>query len=100
MPAVRIEVLKIVSADFPGWVECSLVDAAGTEWRFVEKVPVVLRDGTSHLAFLPRPGLLACTVMRAGEDEVTTIETDVLSTNGQSVFQVMARQLLEMTQPD
>jgi hypothetical protein len=44
VPAVRVEVLKIVSTDFPGWVECRFVEAAGTEWRFVEKVPVVLRD--------------------------------------------------------
>lgn len=94
MQGVRIEVLKLVDTDFPGWVECSLVDAAGTEWRFVEKAPVVLHDSSSHLEFLPRPGVIACVVMQDGD--VTTIETGVASTNGQSVFQVLAAQLLEM----
>ncbi|HEV7239158.1 MAG TPA: hypothetical protein VGQ36_07945 [Thermoanaerobaculia bacterium] len=96
MQCVRIEVLKLVRADSPGWVECSLVDAAGTEWRFVEKVPVVLRDDVSHLAFLPRPGVLACAVTRREENDVATIETHVESINGQTVFQVLATQLLEM----
>ena len=95
MQGVRIEVLKLVRSDSPGWVECSLVDSAGTEWLFVEKVPVVLHDHESHLAFLPRPGVLAC-VRRNEEGDVATIETHVESTNGQTVFQVLAAQLMEM----
>jgi hypothetical protein len=96
MQGVRIEVLKLVRADSPGWVECSLVDSAGTEWRFVEKVPVVLHDHESHLAFLPRPGVLACAVTLREEGEVATIETHVESTNGRTVFQVLATQLVEI----
>ncbi len=94
MQGVRIEVLKLVDTDFPGWVECSLVDAAGTEWRFVEKAPVVLHDSSTHLEFLPRPGILACVVMQDGD--VKTIETGVPSTSGQCVFQVRPAQLLDM----
>ena len=96
MPGVRVEVLKIVDTDSPGWVECILIDAAGTEWRFVEKVPVVLDAHESHLEFLPRPGVLACEIVRRDEGDMTTIETGVESTNGQSVFQVRAVQLFEM----
>ena len=95
MQAVRVEVLRLVRSESPGWVECSLVDSAGTEWLFVEKVQTVLHDHESHLAFLPRPGLLACAVTRE-ESEVATIETHVESTNGQTVFQVLAAQLVEM----
>lgn len=94
MQGVRIEVLKLVDTDFPGWVECSLVDAAGTEWRFVEKAPVVLHDSSTHLEFLPRPGILACVIVQDGD--VKTIETGAPSISGQSVFQVLAAQLLEM----
>jgi len=95
MRGVRIEVLEIVDASFPGWVECSLVDASGAEWRFVEKAPVVLRDHESHLAFLPRPGVLACAISQRDAAGVITIETDVQSTSGQSVFRVRATQLVE-----
>lgn len=94
MHAVRVEVLRLVRSESPGWVECSLVDSAGTEWRFVEKAPVVLQDDVAHLAFLPRPGMLAC-VRRDEGGEVATIETHVESTNGQNVFQVLATRLLE-----
>ena len=95
MQGVRIEVLKLVDTDSPGWVECSLVDASGTEYRFVEKAPVVLVNHESHLAFLPRPGILACEV-RHEEGETLTIKTDVESTSGEMVFQVRASQLSEL----
>lgn len=95
MQAVRVEVLRLVRSESPGWVECRLVDSAGTEWLFVEKVPMVLHDDVAHLAFLPRPGILAC-VRRDEDGDVATIETHVESTNGQSVFQVLATKLLEM----
>ena len=95
MQGVRIEVLELVDTDSPGWVECSLVDASGTEWRFVEKLPVVFETHAAHLEFLPRPGLLACVILRREEGNMATIETDVPSVNGQSVFQVHLRQLLD-----
>ena len=95
MQGVRIEVLKLVDTDSPGWVECSLVDASGTEYRFVEKAPVVLVNHESHLAFLPRPGILACEIIRGDEGEVVTIRTDVADKSGGDVFQVLVSQLSE-----
>lgn len=96
MPRVRIEVLELVDTASPGSVECSLIDASGTEWRFVEKLPVVLDTHESHLEFLPRPGVLACVIVRREEGDVITIETDVACTTGQSVFRVRAGQLHEV----
>ena len=93
---VHIEVLALVDTAFPGSVECSLVDASGVEWRFVEKLPVVLDTHEFHLEFLPRPGVLACVIVRREEGDVVTIETDVACTTGQTVFQVRATQLHEL----
>lgn len=95
MRGVRIEVLALVDASSPGWVECLLVDASGAEWRFVEKAPVVLRDHEGHLAFLPRPGVLACAIAQSETGDLITIETGIASTSGQCVFQVRAAQLVE-----
>ena len=43
MLAVRVNISRYVDESFPGWVECSLVDAYGYDHVFVEKVPVVTR---------------------------------------------------------
>lgn len=41
MASIAVEITQLVDEQFPGFVECRLVDATGVEHRFVEKGPVV-----------------------------------------------------------
>ena len=47
MPAVAVEVIRFVDDSFPGWVEFVLHDACGTNWFFVDKVPVLSTEELS-----------------------------------------------------
>jgi hypothetical protein len=40
---VRVNISRYADESFPGWVECTLVDAYGYDHVFVEKVPVVTK---------------------------------------------------------
>src|SRR5262245_26060575 len=104
MKAVRVVIRKYVDPAVPGWVECTLVDAAGREVRFVEKVPVVTEaDLAPHSAY-PQTGVIACEVLRTRQDaegrELATISTvkpwGVESAEGQTEFEVSCEQLLEI----
>lgn len=103
MPAVRVEIVRYVSPDNPGWVELRLLDASGVEHRFIEKVPVIsLEDLTPDTPY-PRPGVIACAVVarrrEPGGREVVTVDTEapwgVESTEGLARFEVLATQLAE-----
>lgn len=38
---LAVTITRLVDDAFPGWVECLLLDAAGNQHWFTEKVPVV-----------------------------------------------------------
>lgn len=56
---VRIEILRFVADDQPGWVECRLVDALGRVHLFVEKAPIVSEAPLDRDSSYPQPGAIA-----------------------------------------
>jgi len=40
MPLVSVQIVRFVNRDFPGWVECELVDADGRCRVIRDKVPM------------------------------------------------------------
>ena len=98
---INVRIVRWISDDNPGWVECEFTDVDGRTWLFREKWPVVsseLIDGTS--AF-PCPGVIACQVIgsKSGNDARDEIEVDttqpwgVESVEGVSRFRVFSDQL-------
>ena len=102
--AVKIEITKFVDEGQPGWVECSLEDAAGQKHLFIEKVPVVTLEELDAGSFYPRAGVFACEVierMRSENRSIVRISTAspwaIESVDGQTQFEVLSDQLEEIT---
>jgi hypothetical protein len=99
---IRVSIVRFVDAHFPGWVECSLIDAAGVEHLFVEKGPVVSSEALRTDTAYPRPGVIACTVVAENTDkpETVTVDTDqpwgVASTEGRSRFDIFRQDLVDL----
>jgi hypothetical protein len=104
MKAVRVEIVRFLDPAQPGSVECRLWDAAGREWTFIEKVPVVSDEPLDANSEYPRAGVVACDVLEARRDdlgrEVRTIDTShpwgVEAEGGATRFEVTAEQLTEI----
>ena len=98
---VRAEIVKWVSDDFPGIVECRFADRFGREWVVVEKLPILTDGDLRSNSRLPQPALIACEVLEGGQDdagrEIThvTIKTPLAieATDGTTSFQLYAEQL-------
>ncbi len=102
--AIRVDIVRYLDSSYPGFVECRLVDAAGREHFFRDKVPVVtLADIDEHSDY-PQPGGIGCTVISrriaVGGREVVEVDTEkpwaIDSTTGQMRFEVFADQLEEL----
>ena len=102
--AVKVTIIRYADHSQPGWVECKLTDAQGTEWSFIEKVPVVTRAELDMHSIYPQPGVIACRIIDRSLDiegrEIVTIDTStpwtVESTSGTTRFDVFLNQLLDV----
>jgi hypothetical protein len=64
MDSVKCELVRWVSDDpQPGLVEVRLLDADGSEWMFVDKVPIFTAAPVSSATQLPMPGEIQCEVV-------------------------------------
>jgi hypothetical protein len=99
--AIKVSIVRWASDDFPGIVECHLIDRFGKSWRFVEKVPVVTEQSLGSDSQYPQPGVIACQVTSRGQDgagretaEVdTSIPWGIASVEGASHFEVFGDQV-------
>lgn len=98
MHDIAVQIVRFVDSDFPGWVECELVDAAGRRHILKDKVPIFTVEDLDANSHYPTPGFVACEVVERYRDEkgqelvrVSTIKPyDVVSTEGLSEFIVPA----------
>lgn len=105
MMAVRVTIVGYLGDEpQPGLVDCQLVDASGTEHRFVDKVPIFTSAELDAASCYPQPGVIACRVVgwSLAEDgrRMVTIDTawpwQVEASDGQTVFQVTPGQLVDL----
>lgn len=100
---VKVLINRYVEHYQPGIVECSLIDAHGNEWLFIEKVPVVSNQDLDENSDYPLPGYIACTFLAERQDtdgshvvHISTAEPDAIqATSGHDQFEVHAGQLIE-----
>ncbi len=62
MEYLLITIEKVIDDAFPGWVECSLVDASGNHHIFHEKIPVVGTNKMNIESKCPCEGSIRCEV--------------------------------------
>jgi hypothetical protein len=103
MIAIRVEIVRYVSDAFPGFVEARLVDTAGREWLFHDKVPIFTAAPLDASSNYPQPATIACEIVqrRQHDDgrEIVTVDTErpwnVISTRDTYRFDVYSEQLME-----
>ena len=106
MNGVKMTIVRYAEPGQPGWVECSLRDAWGQDWRFIEKVAVVTTAMLDEQSRYPLH-VIACEVVGQKHDGagrvVFTISTDkpwgMSSTTGTTEFDVLASQLTVLPPP-
>lgn len=101
MTALPVTIERFVDDEFPGVVECVLVDSDDCAHRFVEKTPVVSAVALSFDSIFPQPGYIACLIQDEWTDErgrqlvrVDTVKPwGIESTAGQTTFTVLREQI-------
>jgi hypothetical protein len=96
MHALAIQVIRFVDGDYPGWVECELVDADGCRHTIIDKVPMLLSGDFDAESKYPIPSALRCEVLKRFQDEtgrdlvcVSTARPDgIETTKGETEFTV------------
>jgi hypothetical protein len=103
MLILSVTITKFIDDHYPGWVECKMVDAAGKEWIFNEKVTVVSADNLNERSVYPQPGFIACaqaekSTNQRNENEITVstlMPWGVETVDGNSLFTVRSSQVHE-----
>lgn len=100
MQGTVVKITRLVEASFPGFVECSLVDADGRTHLFVEKVPVVTLECLDEESDYPTDGVIACEIIGTTEDSVLHVSTrlpwGVESKDGQTGFKIKREKLIKL----
>ncbi len=75
--SIEVQITRIISDEFPGYVECSFTDVKGENHVFVEKLPIV-SDCPGAIGSLPIPsiGHLRCTLVSSSK-QTCSISTEV-----------------------
>jgi len=101
MDVLPVTIERFVDDEFPGFVECVLIDSDDCSHRFIEKAPVVSTAILSLASAFPQPGCIACVVEDEWTDErgrqlirVNTINPwGIESTTGDTTFTVLHDQI-------
>ena len=68
MLGVRVQIVRCIDPEYPGWVECQLTDAHVRRWSFIEKIPVVTGADLDPSGPFPQLGIIACELLWRGLD--------------------------------
>jgi len=98
MHSVSVQIVRFVDGNFPGWVECELVDADDRRHVLNDKIPIFTGELLDAHSEYPTPGSVRCEVVERFRDEegrelvrVSTWTPDgIESTEGVSEFTVLA----------
>ena len=78
---------RVIDELFPGWVECSFIDAHGIQHLFHEKKPIVSNENLFSTSQYPRSAAIRCETLAQWQDaagrslvQVTTERPDGIET--------------------
>lgn len=93
MPAVKLNVLRIIDHSQPGFAECELVDCHGNSHYFVDKLPVI----GDYDSVPPCAGKARCHILETRKITFvidTSLPDDIESTTGEYQFEVYQDQVI------
>ncbi|MGJ9420817.1 hypothetical protein ACHAC9_24215 [Massilia sp. CMS3.1] len=104
MDALSVTIERFVDDNFPGWVECSLVDSDRCVHQFIQKAPVVSAANLVPDSDFPHSGYMACLIQDEWTDERgrqlvrvgTAKPWGVESTAGETSFTVLRAQIVQL----
>jgi hypothetical protein len=104
LKAIRIKIIKFISDDQPGFIECIFYDAMNKKHVVQEKIPVITERCSDANSNYPQGGVIACEIVKESRDlngnKIVTIDTSrpwgVDSIEGLSQFDVLEEQLIEL----
>ena len=104
LKALKIKIIKFISDDQPGFVECIFYDALNKKHIVQEKIPVVTEKHLDADSNYPQDGVIACEIVKESRDlkgnTIVTIDTSlpwgVDTIEGLSQFDVLEQQLIEL----
>jgi hypothetical protein len=73
----KFEITRYACHEWPGFVECRLLDAHGKEWTFVAQLPAVTTADVYESSDYPQPGDLECSLVRHNDDGTLRISTGI-----------------------
>ncbi|HEY0533964.1 MAG TPA: hypothetical protein VGD29_20450 [Actinoplanes sp.] len=95
MNYVKVEVVRWVDAEWPGWIEVHLREADGTTTAIIEKVPVLLSDERPATEpEIPSQIDIPCDVLERDQDAagctsvLVRLHFHIQDQRGRSVFRV------------
>lgn len=102
MPSISVTITRFVDEGFPGFVECSLVDANEKTHVFIDKVPIFSTEALWTTSSYPRSGEIRCTIEAESTNDldrkVVTVSTElpdhVETTTGDNQFVVFSSQVI------
>lgn len=62
MKHLRVSIDRWINSDFPGWVECSFIDAFGVKHEIQDKAPIFTSEHISEKSKFPQTGAIRCEV--------------------------------------
>ena len=97
MRMVGVKIIRFVDGDYPGWVECELVDAHGIRHVIRDKVHIFTGETLDAKSVYPSAGSMQCAVVQRFQDglgrrlaRVSTERFKVESVDGVTEFTVDA----------
>ena len=104
MFAIKIIILKFISGDQPGFVECAFSDAWDKVHIVQDKVPIVTEKYLDANSEYPQDGVIACDVLKVSVDKsdrtIFTVDTSrpwgVETIDGLTKFDLLKDQLTEI----
>jgi hypothetical protein len=106
MHNLEVQIVRFVGSDFPGWVECEVVDAEGRRHILKDKVPIFAVEVLDADSKYPMPGTVLCEVLERYQDEqgqeLARVSTEkpfyIESTEGLSEFTVPTSLITSMNE--
>lgn len=101
---VKVQIVRFMQENKPGWVECRLTDAWGREWAFIDKLLMFTCEDLDAESLYPVPGEIRCQIIRREQDEqgreIVIIDTEkpdhVEAISGETQFAVLPQQFAEI----